>query len=414
VSLESEEAELSKTRYQQGSIRRVKRKKAPDVWVFRWLDTKADGSRKENNRVIGTVLEYRTNAAAEKAAEALRSNINSTTPRPSVLGMTFGDLAEHYIARELDVDQTEARSPKSHSTIEANRRYLQKWILPRWGRMPISEMEPVVIEDWLAELGRGQNKLANGTRLKIRNIMSAVFRHGSRYGFLPRDGQANPIKYVRQSGGSTREHTILTPEQAMAIIGHLDEPVRTMALLDASTGLRASELTGLRWEDVDFESGVLHVRRGIVSAVVGEVKTDASRSQLPLAPFMLDALAAWRRETPYASPGDWIFASPRMRGKRPFRANSLLRRIVRTAVAKAGIHGPIGWHTFRRSISTWLIENEENVKVTQELLRHANSKTTRSVCKSCDAVKAPGARENRQRAARSWRTHFRTEERSST
>jgi hypothetical protein len=64
VSLESEETELSKTRYQQGSVRRVARQQGPDVWIFRWRNTHADGSRKENNRVIGTVLEYRTKAAA--------------------------------------------------------------------------------------------------------------------------------------------------------------------------------------------------------------------------------------------------------------------------------------------------------------------------------------------------------------
>jgi integrase len=49
---------------------------------------------------------------------------------------------------------------------------------------------------------------------------------------------------------------------------------------------------------------------------------------------------------------------------------------MKTAVAKAGVAGSIGWHTFRRSVSTWLIENDENVKVTQELIRHSNSKTT--------------------------------------
>jgi len=134
-----------------------------------------------------------------------------------------------------------------------------------------------------------------------------------------------------------------------------------MALVDASTGLRASELTGLRWQDVEFDAGVLHVRRGVVTGVVGEVKTDASKSQLPLAAFVLEALKAWRRETPYAKPSDWIFASPRTRGKKPFRANSLLRRQMRMAVAKAGIRGPVGWHTFRRSIFTWMIENNENV-----------------------------------------------------
>jgi hypothetical protein len=63
VSLRSEETELSKTRYQQGSIRRLRRK-GPDVWVFRWRSAQADGSRKETTRVIGTVLEYRTKAAA--------------------------------------------------------------------------------------------------------------------------------------------------------------------------------------------------------------------------------------------------------------------------------------------------------------------------------------------------------------
>lgn len=242
--------------------------------------------------------------------------------------------------------------------------------------MPLEEIEPIPIEDWLGQLGREPHKLANGTLVKIRSLMSTVFRHGMRYGFLPRDAEANPLKYVRQSGRSTKEHTILTPEQAMTIIGHLQEPVRTMVLLDASTGLRASELTALRWEDIDFDAGVLHVRRGIVYAVVGEVKTDASRSKLPLAPWLVESLLAWRRETPYAKPTDWIFASPRMKGRKPFRGNSLVRRQLWIAKEKAGIAGPVGWHSFRRSVSTWMIENNENVKVTQELLRHANSRTT--------------------------------------
>lgn len=376
MPLESEETELSRAHYQQGSIRRVSRKKAPEVWVFRWRDTKADGSRRENTRVIGTVLEYRTRAAAVKAAEALRININSATPRSSVFGMTFQEIADHYVARELDPDQSEARKPKAHSTIEAYRRYLKRWIVPRWGSESISEMEPVAIEDWLAQLGRPPYKLEKGTRQKIRNIMSAVFRHAMRHGFLPRDAEANPMKYVRQSGGSAKEHTILSAEQAMSIIENLQEPVRTMALLDACTGLRASELTALRWEDINFDEGVLRVRRGIVYAVVGDVKTEASRSNLPLASFLVEALRAWRRETPYAKPSDWIFASPRTKGKKPYRGNSLVRRQLKIAKEKAGIAGPVGWHTFRRSIATWLIENDENVKVAQELLRHHHVGTT--------------------------------------
>jgi integrase len=72
----------------------------------------------------------------------------------------------------------------------------------------------------------------------------------------------------------------------------------------------------------------------------------------------------------------WIFASPRTRGKRPYWVNTLVARHLTVSAQKSGINGPVGWHTFRRSISTWMIDNDENVKVTQELLSHANSKTT--------------------------------------
>ena len=376
MSLKSEETEVSKTRYQQGSVRRVKRKIGPDVWVFRWRSARADGLKKENNRVIGTVLEFRNKAAAVRAAESLRININSNTPRASVMGLTFGELVTHYIARELDVDQEEARSPKAHSTVAANRRYLKKWIVPRWEKVPVNEMEPVAIEDWLAELGRGVNKKSNGTRSKIRGIMSVVFRHGIRHGFLPRDEHANPMKYVRQSSHSDKEQTQLTQVEAMALMSQLQDPAKTMAWLDATTGLRINEVLGLLWSDIDFESGIMRVRRGVVYAKPGRPKTDASRASMPLVPAVLESLEEWRRVTPYAAPEDWVFASPRMKGRQPYWGNTMVANHLRVAAHKVGIVGAVGWHTFRRSFSSWLIDNGENVKVTQELMRHANSLTT--------------------------------------
>jgi integrase len=65
-----------------------------------------------------------------------------------------------------------------------------------------------------------------------------------------------------------------------------------------------------------------------------------------------------------------------MKGKKPYWGNTLVAKHLRVAAAKAGIAGPVGWHTCRRSISTWLIDNDENAKVTQELMRHSHSKTT--------------------------------------
>jgi integrase len=64
-----------------------------------------------------------------------------------------------------------------------------------------------------------------------------------------------------------------------------------------------------------------------------------------------------------------------MRGKKPFRANTLVANHLGVAAAAARITGAVGWQTFQRSISTWLIDNDENVNVTQELSRHAQCKT---------------------------------------
>jgi site-specific recombinase XerD len=54
----------------------------------------------------------------------------------------------------------------------------------------------------------------------------------------------------------------------------------------------------------------------------------------------------------------------------------VLQKVIRPAALKAGICKVIGWHTFRHTYCTLLIANDENVKVVQELMRHANNRST--------------------------------------
>jgi integrase len=63
---------------------------------------------------------------------------------------------------------------------------------------------------------------------------------------------------------------------------------------------------------------------------------------------------------------------PTERREYPFWPDILLAKIIRPAALRAGIQKRIGWHTFRHSFSTLLIANRENVKVVQELMRHAS------------------------------------------
>ena len=77
--------------------------------------------------------------------------------------------------------------------------------------------------------------------------MSLVFKHGQRYGLIPRSEESNPLRFVRCKTTSNYEAMILTPQQAFAVLMQLQEPERTLTLLAASTGLRISECLGLQW-----------------------------------------------------------------------------------------------------------------------------------------------------------------------
>ena len=90
-------------------------------------------------------------------------------------------------------------------------------------------------------------------------------------------------------------------------------------------------------------------------------------------------MLSWKRAAPYNQPEDWVFASTRKRGKQPYSPDSLLKRCIRPAAERAKITKHIGWHTFRRTFSTLLKANGEDVKTVQELLRHATVKMTLEV-----------------------------------
>ena len=140
---------------------------------------------------------------------------------------------------------------KAYSTKKRNETVLTKWIVPRWGDYRPADIKSVAVEEWLDGLvhdHREKNKgkpLANGTKVKIRNLMSAIFRHGMRYEFLPRVEEANPMKYVRQSGKRQGIPAVLEVGQFQQLFAALEQRERTMVLLDCGSGLRRGELIGL-------------------------------------------------------------------------------------------------------------------------------------------------------------------------
>ncbi|HEX5413946.1 MAG TPA: site-specific integrase [Terriglobia bacterium] len=149
-----------------------------------------------------------------------------------------------------------------------------------------------------------------------------------------------------------------------------------MAFLAAFTGLRISELLGLKWADIDFRGSKIDVRRAVVYGVVGKCKSKASKRSVALDQVLADVLLRWRLKTPYSKADDWVFASTKLSGVKPLNPGVLRRWHLKPAAKTAGVMGQIGWHTFRRSLASFLIADGVDVKTVQESLRHSTSKLT--------------------------------------
>jgi integrase len=356
-----------RTRYQQGSVLREKRRSGPDVWIFRWRETSTDGKSKYRKAIVGTVDTLANEASALKAALALRIDANQQLSQADAGPNTIANLVAHYRLKELVNDRNGRKAFSTRAAYECN---LENWILPRWRDYKLDQVKSVAVEEWLDGIRR-----ARGTRAKIRNLMSALFTHAMRYEWVDR----NPIKLVRQSAKRERIPDVLELVELQNLLSKLGPRERTLALLDAGTGLRVSELLALRWRDVNFASLEVSVTRSIWHQVVGDCKTEASAKPVPLDIYMAEDLQRWRRQSAYPSEDDFIFASETMKGKQPYWPDNLMKRHIRPVAKANGISKNIGWHTFRHSFGTLLKANGEDVKTVQELLRHANSRITLDV-----------------------------------
>ena len=361
-------------RYQRGSLRCIQRKSGPDCWEFLWRENDIAGKRVRRTAVIGTVEQYPTKDLAQAAVNGLRMCINEDRNRQREQRIPVADLVDHYIQTEL----AEEADWRSHATRIVYREFLKRWIRPRWADLDIRDVRTVVVERWLRQMHRADGApLADATRAKIRNLMSVLFNHAIRYEWLEQG--KNPITLVRQGAKRKNIPTVLEPPEIQSLLQHLNSCFRLMVLLDATTGLRRSELFALKWGDVDFSNLELNVTRSIYLRVIGNCKTEASRKPVPIDAQVAADLWLWKETSTYSKSDDWIFASPHTRGKYPFWLDIVLQKIVRPAALRAGITKRIGWHTFRHSYSSLLVANGENMKVVQELMRHASSRVTLEV-----------------------------------
>jgi integrase len=226
--------------------------------------------------------------------------------------------------------------------------------------------------------------------------MSGAYAWGQCEGLIPRGEQYNPCRYVKGrefSQVTDYEALALEIEDTFKVLSGLRQPVYELALLVATCGLRISESLGLRWRNVLWNRGLVAIRETFVHFnLQNGAKTKLSRSRVEAPQLLLDALAAWRRETMYADDNDFVFPSEKLHGEQPRSGSQLVEDYIRPAAIAAGVirvedgvtydrDGEVvkrfGFHNLgRHSLATFLMDEQENPAVVQAIMRHAKMDMT--------------------------------------
>ncbi len=343
-------------RHKTGSVVFDKRRK---TWNFLWWE---DGKRR--SRMIGNLKQFPTKSAAWSAAQSLLR----ISDEPTIDGAQHGETETLTLSKLAERYQHE-RLPSRHSTARMYRSWLHNHILPKWGNLPVTEIQPRPIELWLRQLN-----LSPKSKSHVRGMLHLLMEFAMWSGAL--EISRNPIDLVVVKGATkrTRQPRSLNVDEFRKFVQHLEEPFRTMALLCVCFGLRISECLALKWSDVDWLNSKLRIERAIVRQHVDDVKTVYSQKQMSIDAELLGILKALKQASQFSADGDWLFASPVQLGRLPWSYPYILR-VFHKAANSAEI-GKLPTHTLRHSYRSWLDAVGTPIAVQQKLMRHSDIRTT--------------------------------------
>jgi integrase len=340
-SLKKENTVILQKRYQQGGVYKRGR-----VWygVFRQDVTNGEGTlnRKRRNVRLGPLNDLPTKSAARNELQK-RMTLNS---KPSV-EMTLSELVERW--------QGVIVPTLKHSTANVYTHSLNSRILPALGTFPINSLGRYEIEKFLA----AKSKLyAKNTLRELRSSLSRVLSWAVANNWL----EKNPVQGIKLPHGTGRKitRTVLTPVQVKAIASKLPEPYATLIIFLALTGLRIGEAVGIKWTDFDGE--VLNVSRRIYEGKADALKTEKSNRPIPIPASLMKRL----NKLDHSSV--WVFSS---KNGTPINPSNAGRRYVQPIARKLGIKFS-GFHDFRHTLATDLINSGVSAKAVSQILGHAN------------------------------------------
>jgi integrase len=198
------------------------------------------------------------------------------------------------------LEQRDPRTPAAgvrklrHTTWAGHESRLRKHVVPTISGVPIGQLTPEHVRAMLTKIGA--SRLSPTTVAMVRDNLATILQRAVRDRVLP----YNPVSAVDSITRAKTATYVLTADQARTLIrAAAGDPYEALIVLALHTGLRAGEMFGLQWEDVDLDAAQLSVRQSLIR-ITGEglrpsaPKTTASAATIPLTAGAVSALRAHR------------------------------------------------------------------------------------------------------------------------
>jgi integrase len=271
------------------------------------------------------------------------------------------------------------------STRDRSMSVFENYLRPAFGDMPLRDITHLGVQKYVS--GMAAWKLGQESKDKVRDVLSSILGAAVEYGLLVK----NPAEGVRLPVPKTgrRPRPYITQQQFHLLLEMVAEPYASMLFVAAYTGLRVSELIGLKWGDVGESS--ITVDERFCRGDWGAPKSEASNATIPVNRMVVERLERLKTLTIEVRAGRALRKYPAVRSTgpddlvfqsvakgAPMRDNAILVRHIKPAAKAIGLPW-VNWQVLRRSFATWLKMKGADVKDAQALMRHSRASTTLDV-----------------------------------
>ena len=279
------------------------------------------------------------------------------------------------------------------ATVESYQQHLNDHIIPFIGGVRLSQFTVPLVREFMDKL-RSQGRSSDMIKRVIGDLGSILADAQERGWVAQNVVRSLSQRKKRREGERRRKHQLKVgvdiprPDEIKAIVPHLQGRWRPLLLTAIFTGLRASELRGLQWSDVDLKKAELHVRqRADKFNTIGKPKSASGQRMVPLPPIVVNTLREWKLQCPQ---GELGLVFPTGAGQIEYHSNIVVRGLAPAQVAagvvtKGGKPKYTGLHAFRHFYASWCINRKEDgglglpLKLVQHRLGHSTIQMTADI-----------------------------------